>query len=179
MRPSAEDSPERNQPVATPPTHPPAAAADSPPEEPEDYDGEEWAPPPHTRRRGAYIISLIALTGLVVLVMLAIIYHRWLTVEEPTTAILVEGDESVDGTIIEVVGGPKPISVRLGKENNYMTPVLLAPGFYTVTGRLGDLVIVRQELALKPMVGRRILLGRKLLENTPGAPPAEAPSGPE
>src|SRR5688500_8629280 len=108
MRPSAEDSPDSN-PAAAAATVPDLPPADSSLED-DDDDGEEWAPPPHTRRRGAYIISLIALTGLVVLVMLSIIYHRWLTVEEPTTAILVEGDDSVDGTIIEVTGGPRPIT---------------------------------------------------------------------
>lgn len=145
-------------------------------------DEEYWAPPPHTPRRSAYILGLITLTGLMVLLMLGLLYYRWLGVVEPTTAIVFEGDETVAGTEIVVDGGAKRIEVTLDENNNYVTPVLLVPGDYTVTARHDGRVMLRQNFTLRSLEGRLILLGEKAVQKrrrTAGAEPAAGAGGAE
>src|SRR5688572_17797265 len=66
--------------------------------------GDGAATPEAGGRRGAFVLSMIVLTGVVVLAMMSLIYYRAVTVVEPNAAIVVQGDESHDGAVIVVDG---------------------------------------------------------------------------
>jgi hypothetical protein len=75
------------------------------------------------------------LAGLVLsaAVMVGFIWYRWYGVDEPTTAVIVTADATLDGTLVTVTGGPRTERVTLGLHNGYRADVLVVPGRYTVT----------------------------------------------
>jgi hypothetical protein len=98
--------------------------------------------------RGWIVRSVIAVTLLLTMAMVSLIYIRWLTVQEPTATIVVSGDSSQDGAEILVSGGPSgPVQATLDEANEYRTPIHLQPGDYHVTAKLGDQTILDIEIA--------------------------------
>lgn len=99
---------------------------------------------------------IIAIAGLVTLMAMAFIYYRSATVRAPTSAIIVEGDESLAGAEIIVTSVDQPAArATLNEENDYATPVLLTPGVYTVTITRNDRVLLRETLKLEQYRGRK------------------------
>jgi hypothetical protein len=107
-------------------------------------------PPRHS------VIVGIILTGITVatVVMVSFIWYRWQAVREPTTQIIVDGDETFDGTVV-TVRGPQQFTTTLSKSNNYHAPVLLAPGRYVVTAERNGLPILIKEVEVKRFAGLR------------------------
>jgi hypothetical protein len=68
----------------------------------------------------------------VVVAMMSLIYARWATVREPSSAVVILADQTQDGTKIEVKGYKKTWNAVLNEENRYETPILLDPGHYTI-----------------------------------------------
>src|SRR5688572_4604577 len=92
--PSTQEPPGR--PGATRPTGTPA---DVPPLT-SGGDAEPVRPRRHDRLVGVILGVLVAST----LMMAGFIWYRWQGVNEPTTAVIVEGDATFDGTVITVTG---------------------------------------------------------------------------
>jgi hypothetical protein len=110
-----------------------------------------WAafPPCRGRLVRFVIIFSIALTVLAS----ASMYWRWAHVPEPTSYITVQGNESLNGTLVIVTSPDYPESMTtLTKENNYTAAIFLHPGSYTVAATLNG-----QPLARSPFV----ISGRK------------------
>lgn len=89
--------------------------------------------------RGWVVRGVIALTLLLTLGMVSLIYIRWLTVQEPTATIVISGDPSLDGA--QIILSPSPagsVLPALDQSNDYTTPVHLQPGTYHLMVKLGD-----------------------------------------
>ena len=110
-------------------------------------------PPRHARIVGLILGAVVACT----LVMVGFIWYRWQGVNEPTTAVIVEGDATFDGTVVTVTGA-RTITTELTPSNDYIAPVLLEPGWYRVTAEHGGRVLVRQEVEVKRFLGVRFKL---------------------
>ena len=64
--------------------------------------------------------------------MTSIIYWRDLTIREPSSAVIILADQTLDGAKIEVWGENGRWDAVVSQETGYQTPVLLEPGQYTV-----------------------------------------------
>jgi hypothetical protein len=97
---------------------------------------------------GRVVRLMIWVTVLLTLAMLAIIYYRWVQVVLPTSWILPQGDESVEGAAVVVKDDRdhKIAEVTLKKDENYIAPVFLDAGIYTVITRLNGKVIDQQRV---------------------------------
>lgn len=113
------------------------------------------APSRPSRRQNAAVAGLIALTILAVVLMLAIIGYRWMIVTEPTTGIVVQGTAEHAGTEIEVTDGARTYRVVLDKTNDYLTPVMLTPGDYTLTASQPGKKILKQRFTVSAYRGLR------------------------
>jgi hypothetical protein len=79
---------------------------------------------------------------LLVLGMMALLWQHWSRTREPTTAILIHGDPSLDGARVTVESADEPsdpkVSVTLGQERKFDQPIFRYPGQYKVTVRYLD-----------------------------------------
>jgi hypothetical protein len=149
--------------------------------------------PGETRTRAFLVGAILMCVVVSTVAMVAFIWSGWFKVPEPTTAIIVEGDASFDGTVLFVSGSnlKTPIETRLHASNNYITPILLEPGEYKFTathnGRdlLRTRVIVRRFLGLRfnlsdyvaqPLTDAAIDAGSAAPGSSP--PPPPTPPGP-
>ena len=79
------------------------------------------------------------------LVMVTFIWYRWSGVQEPMTAIIIDGDASLDGTVITVAGG-RTVTATLDASNDYNVPILVEPGQYIVTAQRDGVLILRYQV---------------------------------
>jgi len=98
---------------------------------------------------GPFVHLMTCVIVIVVLVMSLAIFKRWLTVREPTSAIVVQGDKTVDGTQIVVSNHDQSWKATLSAENNYLTPVLLEPGEYHVKVTWRNHVLIEQPFSVE------------------------------
>lgn len=129
----------------------PTGRADAPP-----------APAPATARpcsaRREKLVGVIL--GTVVasaLAMATFIWYRWHAVDEPTTAVIVEGNAALAGTIITITGH-RTVKTELTAPKNYVATVLLEPGRYWVTAQLDGRELLRHEVEVERFLGQRIRL---------------------
>jgi hypothetical protein len=81
--------------------------------------------------------------------MVSFIWYRWNGVHEPTTAVIMQGDATLDGTVITVTGGRRPEHTTLDAGNSYRAAVLVEPGRYTVTAEHAGVLLLRQNVEVK------------------------------
>jgi hypothetical protein len=76
----------------------------------------------------------------ITIVATSLIYWRWTNVTEPSSYIIIEGDETCNGTVVVVTSREHPDAVAtLSKDNDYAAAIFLHPGSYTLTATLnGD-----------------------------------------
>lgn len=91
----------------------------------------------------------------VVIAMVALIYRQSTLVREPTSAVVIEGDPTLDGAKITVTGYGHEWKALLGPENNYITPVLLEPGHYSITITHHKKTLVHEDFEILGLHGRR------------------------
>jgi len=104
------------------------------------------------------------MTGVIialVIAMVAVIYWRGAFVHTPTTAIVIDGDVSLDGAIVSVSGMGQSgravdLTTPLNRDNGYRTPVLLDPGVYHVIVHRGGTIVLDREVRLEEMVGQTL-----------------------
>jgi hypothetical protein len=108
-------------------------------------------------RRGKLVGVILGAVVAAALLMAAFIWYRSHAVHEPTTAVIVEGNAALDGTVITVTGA-RTITTRLTAGNNYAAPVLLEPGRYWVRATHGGRKLLDHEVEVKRFLGVRIKL---------------------
>jgi len=118
--------------------------------------------PPAPPRRplsasGGFIRTMIVIVVVLVVAMTAVIFWHWAIGNEPTTAILVVGDSSLDGAKVVVTGsGTPPVTVILSSENHYRTPIFRLPGQYHVVTTWHDQTLDESDLVLDRYLGKEI-----------------------
>jgi hypothetical protein len=116
------------------PTDPPVGAGAPMSAAPVDNE----APPPRLvgHRRHRVVIVGIALTVVISLMAISLLYYRWATKLEPTASIVVwaGSDASWDGATVTVRGGGLrgPLSAVLRAEDNLIVRFHVPPGDYAV-----------------------------------------------
>jgi hypothetical protein len=126
---------------------------------------------PVARLNGPVVIGMVILTGLVVLLMVSLIYYRWVTITDPTTAIIVRGDDSYDGAVVKVTGnGARTVTATLDAANQYETPILVVPGTYTVTVEMGGRVLGKWEPIVERYRGSVLYLSERARRNATSQP---------
>jgi hypothetical protein len=115
--------------------------------------------------RRSFLVALI-LIGVMVATfsMVAFIWYRWHGVQEPTSAIIIDGDPNLDGIIVAVRGGPKPISTKLHKGNSFTAAILVDPGRYWVSATRGEEQLFNREVEVKRFLGVRFNLTNYLAD---------------
>src|SRR5579871_2184174 len=89
--------------------------------------------------RGSVVRVAVFACILLVMAMTASLWSHWATIKEPTTAIAIVGDASLDGTRIVVEGindeaqREKPVEAKLTAANKYAQAIYRYPGTYRVT----------------------------------------------
>lgn len=106
------------------------------------------------------VVVFLILFGLIVATgaMVVFIWHRWSRVQEPTTAVIIEGDESIEGTSITVRGMGRQVTTTIQRSEGFVAPVLLEPGRYWVTATRDGQSILRKEVQVKRFLGVRFNL---------------------
>ncbi|HET6251363.1 MAG TPA: hypothetical protein VFE47_27005 [Tepidisphaeraceae bacterium] len=110
--------------------------------------------------------------------MVAIIGYRSIMIHGPSTAVVIDGDPTLDGAKIEVVSSLEPhrrLNSTLNASNDWESPILLDPGLYHVTvTHLGKTILdedlapdrlhgVRDELrSMVTIIGNRTLADAKI-----------------
>ena len=104
----------------------------------------------------------VIMAGIVIstMVMVGFIWYRWSGVREPTTAVIVEGDASLDGTEITVEGERGPEHTSLNAANDYRAAVLVLPGRYWVTARREGVVLLRRQVEVERFLAVQFNLSR-------------------
>jgi hypothetical protein len=112
---------------------PPSAPATAPPPAPAYANGGA-----HGRVARLVVVLCFVLT----FVATSLIYWRWANVVEPSSYIIIEGDEACNGTVVVVRSDGQPDTTAmatLSKDNDYAAAIFLHPGSYTLTATLnGD-----------------------------------------
>lgn len=127
-----------------------------PPAPADEYTAEYRSP-----ARAAFAKTMVCVVVAVVLIVVTLVYYRSITIHEPTTAVVVTGDRSLDGAKIVVAEqGPKRRSwtVLLTHDNNWKTPVLLDPGEYHINITHAGNDVFAADFTLDPMQGWNIPL---------------------
>ena len=109
---------------------PPSAPATAPPPAPAYANGGA-----HGRVARLVVVLCFVLT----FVATSLIYWRWANVVEPSSYIIIEGDEACNGTVVEVRSNNNPDTnamATLSKDNNYAAAIFLQPGTYKVSAML-------------------------------------------
>ena len=100
--------------------------------------------------RGRFVRFVVVFSIALTLLAAASIYWRWANVSEPTSYIVVYGNESFNGTQITITSAdhPGPLMATLSRDNDYVAAIFLHPGSYTITATLNGEPLVRQNFAL-------------------------------
>jgi hypothetical protein len=96
---------------------------------------------------------IIVLAAFLTLMTFGVIFYRWATVHDPISAIVIEGDKTLDGAEIVVSASDNPdfhdAHAMLNENNGFKTPVLLDPGIYSVVISHRGKVILRRAFKLE------------------------------
>ncbi|MDB5353643.1 MAG: hypothetical protein JWN24_96 [Phycisphaerales bacterium] len=99
---------------------------------PTDSDAADSRPP----SGGNLAKIMVGAVIIVVMIVVALVYQRSVAIHEPTSAVVIEGDRSLDGAKIVVEENApthRSWTVLLNHDNHWKTPVLLDPGDYKMT----------------------------------------------
>jgi hypothetical protein len=102
--------------------------------------------------RGPLVAAILVLLIASTVVMVGFIWHRWNGVREPTTAVMLRGDETLDGAEI-TVSGERTVRATLNASNKYYVPILVDPGQYVVIVELRGTTLVRTTVEVKRFLG--------------------------
>lgn len=136
------------------------------------------APAPAPPRRAALVGVILGGVVASALVMATFIWYRSHAVDEPTTAVIIEGNPALDGALITVTGS-RVVTTRLSASRNYVATVLLEPGHYRVSAEHRGRLLLRHEVEVKRFLGVRIKLSDPGLDDggasaAPATLPAQA-----
>jgi hypothetical protein len=121
-----------------------------------------------TTERKIFVRLAMAAAGLVFVLTAGILYYRWASTVEPTTMVVVIGDESLRGVevIVEGLGITQPYHAVFGERERFILPFYLDPGSYTVRVLRGDRVLFEKNVVVQKHLGRQIDLTKLNLPPT-------------
>jgi hypothetical protein len=127
------------------------------------------------RKPGRGMLVGVIMAGIVIsaMVMVGFIWYRWSGVREPTSAVIIDGDASLDGTTITVEGDGGPERTALNAANGYRAAVLVEPGQYRVEAKREGVVLLRRQVEVQRFQAVQFNLGRiaELQRQQPGQDP--------
>jgi hypothetical protein len=93
------------------------------------------------------VVLCFAITALAT----ALIYWRWANVTEPSSYVIIQGDEGYNGTVITVSdlpqrGGAIVAMPTLSPDNQFAVTIFLNPGGYRLTAAQGSTTLLDTEL---------------------------------
>ena len=110
-------------------------------------NGEAETPPwaAFSPARGRFVRFVVVLSVAATLLCAASVYWRSANVSEPTSYITIQGNEALNGTVVEVSSHalPAPVVTTLTKDNDYISTIFLHSGSYTVTATLNGEPLAR------------------------------------
>src|SRR3954453_13699695 len=91
------------------------------------------AHPAHAERKFLVLVAMF-LAGCLFVGTAGLLYYRWWTSTEPSTAVIVTAGENLRGAegTVEGLGLSKPHRAILGERERFALPFFLDPGIYTV-----------------------------------------------
>jgi hypothetical protein len=122
--------------------------------EPAAGDGNADLPhAPEAHPRSARMIIAIALV--VFAVMIALLLLRWMTAQEPTSLVVVQGNENQDGFKVQLKtqSGLVVRSTALSQRNGYEAKFHVPSGTYEMSVLRGDQALFRQKISLRESMG--------------------------
>ena len=112
-------------------------------------DVAPWAA--FTPGRGRFVRFVVVFSVALTLLAAASVFWRWASVSEPSSYIVVYGNESLNGTQIEIRAADHhaaPLIATLSRDNDYTAAIFLHPGSYTISAALNGEPLVRQNFVL-------------------------------
>jgi hypothetical protein len=109
-------------------------------------------PPTHVMPPGGRLARMVVvLCFAITAIATALIYWRWANVTEPSSYVIIQGDEGYNGTIVTVsyppeLGGAVVAMPTLSPENQYAVTIFLNPGKYQLTVAQGGTTLLSTEL---------------------------------
>ena len=92
------------------------------------------------------VVLCFAITALAT----ALIYWRWVSVAEPSSYVIIEGDPDYNGTVVTVSPPPEQggevVMATLSPDNQYAVTIFLNPGKYQLTAAQGGTTLLSTEL---------------------------------
>jgi hypothetical protein len=130
--------------------------------------------PPGARLARLIVVLCFVITTLAT----ALIYWRWVNVSEPTSYIVIQGEESYNGTYITVSARDRTAdpsadvvaTATLSPENHYVATIFLQPGTYNLTATQNGETLINDDLWVVHRRWKAIIL-------RPRKPPANAAAG--
>ncbi|HWE01570.1 MAG TPA: hypothetical protein VG326_04105 [Tepidisphaeraceae bacterium] len=107
--------------------------------------------------RAAAAFARVA-TGLLlvsVLLMVGRIYWRWHSLNEPSTVVIVAGDESLDGAKVEISGEHGHWTEKLNRDDGWQISVLLDAGTYRLVVTHRKLELLNESFSVDRIRGMR------------------------
>jgi hypothetical protein len=108
--------------------------------------------------RGSFVRVMTAVIIALVLAAMTTIFWRSFILHEPSSAVIVVGDQTLDGAEIVVHGGTHDLIASLDADNGFSTPILLDPGRYSMEVTLGNHVIMKTDFTVDRLRGMQYTL---------------------
>jgi len=97
-----------------------------------------------------FVHMMIGLTAVLTLGMVSLIFFRSQSIIEPTCAVVVIGDSSLDGATASVRSYNREIAATtLSEENQYTSPILLQPGVYELKVTIHGQVLLMDKFGVE------------------------------
>jgi hypothetical protein len=147
------------------------------------HTGDAAPMAPSAPAGGRLARMIVVLCFAITILATALIYWRWATVTEPSSYIIVQGDEEHNGTVVVISPHDRPETstmATLSPENHYAATIFLHPGAYTLTATLNGEKLLNGDMLVAHRRWKLIQLQSRKTPATPGSPvgaPAGAPPG--
>jgi hypothetical protein len=132
--------------------------------------------PPEPRPvRGALVSAALLLAGVLFVLAVSILCYRWIIDREPSSIIVLNGSDALEGVVAQVsgVGMAQPIRAKFEPQENYILRFHVEPGNYTLSLIRDDKILSQQDFTIPT----RHVLTLDLWRIYPSTRPTSAPSG--
>ena len=102
---------------------------------------------------------IVVLCFVITTVATALIYWRWANVTEPSSYVIVQGQEEHNGTVVVIRSDYHPEAMAtLSPQNQYAVTIFLHPGTYTLTATRNGETLIHGDLLVVHRRWKTILL---------------------